>query len=153
RLGPRNPSLGWPVVISGFLQSMARTCAARSIAIILSGMGYDGSDQLGAIKRAGGTTVAQSDAQFRSMPRAAVATGQIDWQLSARDIGKRLALIPSNNKTHPPPIDTMLRRQLGNAALSAAEQPDDFDVQGDREDMAGNRYHNEGWDAWHYQTI
>jgi two-component system, chemotaxis family, CheB/CheR fusion protein len=84
---------GWPVLISGFLQSMVLTCASRSIAVIVSGMGYDGSNALGAIKQNGGVTFAQSGAEYDSMPNAAMATGHIDWMLDADEIGKKLTTI------------------------------------------------------------
>ena len=81
----------WPVLISVFLQSLADECGPRSIAIILSGMGYDGSSALHAIKAGGGRTFAQSDAQFGSMPNRARETGFIDFWLPAYEIGESLA--------------------------------------------------------------
>lgn len=82
---------GWPTVISVFLCSLAVMCTSRATAIIVSGMGFDGSSAFPAIKRAGGRTFAQSDACFSGMPQAAVATGCVDFILSAHAIGGHLA--------------------------------------------------------------
>jgi chemotaxis response regulator CheB len=84
---------GWPTLISDFMRSMANMCARRGVAIIVSGMGYDGSSALPAIKEAGGWTFAQSDADYMSMPQAAIDTKNIDFILSADEIGTRLALL------------------------------------------------------------
>jgi len=93
QLAPRALLPGWPILISGFLQSMVTTCASRSIVVIVSGMGYDGSNALGAIKRVGGVTFAQAGAEYDSMPNAAMATGHVDSMLAANEIGKRLTTI------------------------------------------------------------
>lgn len=84
-------SHGWPILISEFLISLAKTCHSRAIAIILSGLGYDGSGGLAAVKKAGGWTLAQSDAQYLDMPQAAIDTEHIDFVLRAREIGRYLA--------------------------------------------------------------
>ena len=52
---PRKPR-GWPMTISIFLLSLAEACGQRAIAVILSGMGHDGSAAQKAIKAAGGMT-------------------------------------------------------------------------------------------------
>lgn len=91
RLEPYAKSNGWPVLISVFLESLADECGPRSIAIILSGMGFDGSSALYSIKTGGGRTFAQSDARWDSMPNRARATGFIDFWQSASEIGESLA--------------------------------------------------------------
>lgn len=89
-------SAGWPTLISVFMSSMASMCASRAIAIIVSGMGFDGSSALCAIKDAGGWTFAQSDADYMSMPQAAIDTKKIDFILSADEIGKLLASLDTH---------------------------------------------------------
>lgn len=81
---------GWPKTINIFLCSLAESAGARAVAVILSGLDGDGSAALKAIKEGGGTTFAQSDAAFDSMPRAAVETGHIDRLLPASGIAKAL---------------------------------------------------------------
>jgi two-component system CheB/CheR fusion protein len=84
---------GWPTVISDFLFSLASGCTSRAIAIIVSGMGHDGSAGLIAVKRAGGQTFAQSDAFYHNMPEAAIDTEYVDFISSASIIGKYLATL------------------------------------------------------------
>lgn len=91
RLQTYSRSRSWPVLISVFLESLAEECGPRSIAIILSGMGHDGSSALHSIKEGGGRTFAQSDAQFDSMPNRARATGFVDFWLPASRIGESVA--------------------------------------------------------------
>lgn len=90
RVADRKEPRGWPVIISVFLKSMARARGSQFAAVILSGMGRDGSSALGAVKAAGGTTFAQSDALFSSMPEEACATGFVDFFLPAFEIGEAL---------------------------------------------------------------
>ena len=105
---------GWPTIISDFMVSLARTCRSRATAIILSGMGHDGSSALAAIKQAGGRTFVQSDAGFSSMPEAAVATNCVDFLLSANGIGKHLA-----SRSAPPRRPAAGRRPAPRKAASA----------------------------------
>jgi two-component system CheB/CheR fusion protein len=87
--GPKQE--GWPVTISAFLFSLATTCKARAVVVILSGMGDDGSSALASIKAKGGATLVQSDPSYKSMPDSANCTGFVDHVLTATNIGKHLA--------------------------------------------------------------
>lgn len=87
---------GWPTLISDFLFSLASTCASRAIAIVVSGIGYDGSGALAAVKKRGGSTLAQSDAEWLDMPQAAVNTSHVDLVLSANEIGRYLASLSAH---------------------------------------------------------
>ena len=71
------------------LESMATSFGARLIAVILSGSGNDGTVGIAAVKKAGGTTIAQdpSEAEFLSMPKSAIATGCVDRVLRLAQIG------------------------------------------------------------------
>lgn len=82
---------GWPTLITDFLRSVARLGGSRAVAVILSGMGDDGSAALGAVKASGGTVIVQSDPLYDSMPRQAIATGYVDLILSPAQIGKHLS--------------------------------------------------------------
>ncbi|GAA4644430.1 chemotaxis protein CheB [Pontixanthobacter gangjinensis] len=66
--------------IDKFFRSMAEERSRQAVGIILSGTGSDGSLGLRELKAAGGIVIAQSPdtAQFDGMPRAAIATGQVD---------------------------------------------------------------------------
>lgn len=59
------------------LQSMARELGPAAVGIVITGMGEDGAAGLSDIRRAGGTTIAESEATavVFGMPAAAVALG------------------------------------------------------------------------------
>lgn len=72
------PSADW------LFESAAASFGDHHIAVVLSGMLSDGARQLRAVKRMGGTVLAQlpSDAAFPDMPAAAIATGFVDRVVS-----------------------------------------------------------------------
>ena len=72
-----------------------RSLAAQrgdDFAIVLSGAGSDGAIGIKAVKEAGGIILVQDpgEAEYGSMPRAAVTTGLADFVLPVRDIARRL---------------------------------------------------------------
>jgi two-component system chemotaxis response regulator CheB len=81
-------------------ESVAASFAARALAVVLSGTGSDGARGVQAIKKAGGTVIAQDEdtSEFFGMPSAAIATGNVDIVLP-------LALISSAlvGLLQPPP--------------------------------------------------
>lgn len=66
--------------IDTFLRSLARDQRERSIGIILSGTGTNGSEGVKAVKPEGGLILAQTPdtAEFDGMPQAAIRTGLVD---------------------------------------------------------------------------
>ncbi len=75
-----------------FFRSLAEAHRERAISIVLSGAGSDGSVGLTRIKELGGITIAQrpEEAEFPSMPRAAITTGMVDLVLSVPEMPQRL---------------------------------------------------------------
>ena len=73
-------------------ESVAKQFGNRAIALVLSGALRDGSRGIGFIKDAGGLTIAEDpcDAEFPSMPLAAVSTGNVDKVLPLLEIGPAL---------------------------------------------------------------
>ncbi|HET9224572.1 MAG TPA: chemotaxis protein CheB [Roseiflexaceae bacterium] len=71
---------GHRMPIDHFFQSLATDQGARSIGIILSGTGSDGTLGLVAIKEQGGMTMAQApeSARFDAMPQSVIARGVVD---------------------------------------------------------------------------
>jgi two-component system, chemotaxis family, protein-glutamate methylesterase/glutaminase len=65
----------------------------RSIAVVLSGMGSDGTAGLRMIKQMGGRVIVQDEhsAEFASMPGAAIRAGNVDAILPLDDIAPTLA--------------------------------------------------------------
>ena len=69
--------------------AVAQEFGPASVGIIMTGMGEDGAEGLGAIKRAGGMTVAQSEdtCVVSGMPRAAILKGHATKILSLDALG------------------------------------------------------------------
>ncbi|HEY6253367.1 MAG TPA: chemotaxis protein CheB [Candidatus Angelobacter sp.] len=78
-------------------ESVAGTYGSRSVGVVLSGSGRDGSAGIRTIKESGGVTIAQmpEKAEFRHMPEAAIETGCIDFILPLEKIGHKLTEICS----------------------------------------------------------
>jgi two-component system CheB/CheR fusion protein len=92
RLTPREKPAGQHLPIDGFFRDLAEDVGERAVGVVLSGSGLDGSHGLLAIKAAGGLTFAQEplSAKFDSMPKAAIATGEVDLVLPPEQIGAEL---------------------------------------------------------------
>ncbi len=102
RLTPKGPrSMTLPIDV--FFQSLAKQHGDRTVGIILSGTGSDGSRGLLAINEAGGLLMVQDpeDAKFDGMPRSAIATGLVDEVL---------------------PIDAMPARIMAHLSRTTAER-------------------------------
>jgi len=69
-------------------ESVAAVYGPRVIACVLTGTGNDGAMGGSAVKSRGGTVVveARATAEFPGMPRAAVATGNVDFVLALEEI-------------------------------------------------------------------
>ncbi len=78
--------------IDFLLNSLAQDCPERTIGVILSGTGADGSLGLMALHEAGGLTIAQvpDEAEYDGMPRAAIAAGAVDLVLPVKEIAATL---------------------------------------------------------------
>jgi two-component system CheB/CheR fusion protein len=74
------------------LNSLGRECGARTVCVVLSGTGADGSLGLRAVKAKGGLVIAQEvgEAQYDGMPQSAIATGDVDLVLPAAKIAEAL---------------------------------------------------------------
>src|SRR2546427_2462203 len=76
-------------------ESVAASYKDRSIAVVLSGTGSDGSRGVKAIKKMGGTVIVQDEktAEFFGMPGAAVQTGSVDFILPLDEIPSALVTL------------------------------------------------------------
>src|SRR6267378_6019610 len=94
KLIPRNKVDGRHHPIDLFLESLALDQRHKSIAIILSGTGSDGTQGMDEIKAAGGITFAQDEsAAYEGMPRSAAMAGAVDFRLAPADIARELGKI------------------------------------------------------------
>jgi two-component system, chemotaxis family, CheB/CheR fusion protein len=101
-----------------------RSAAERvgdGFAVVLSGAGSDGAIGVRAVKEAGGIILVQDpqEAEYSSMPRAAIASGVADFILPVRELAMRLVelirLKQTSSQTQEPEIDEeQLRRVLAH---------------------------------------
>ncbi|MHB1459126.1 MAG: chemotaxis protein CheB [Armatimonadota bacterium] len=75
-----------------FFESLATEKGSKSIGVIVSGMGTDGTLGLKAIKEVSGVIMVQdpNTAKFDGMPRSAINTGQVDFIAPIDDLSKKL---------------------------------------------------------------
>ncbi|MFZ4625591.1 MAG: chemotaxis protein CheB, partial [Rhodoferax sp.] len=83
---------GQRLPIDFFFKSLAADQRERAIGIVLSGTGSDGTLGVRAIKSAGGMVMAQTPetTEFDGMPRSAIATAVVDYQLGANQMAAQL---------------------------------------------------------------
>lgn len=85
----RGPS---PRPITIFFQSLASDYNDKSIAVVLSGTGSDGSEGIVSVHQSGGLTLTQdSSAEFGDMPDRAEATGEVDVMLAPREMASSIS--------------------------------------------------------------
>jgi len=103
--------------------SLAQDQGSNAIGIVLSGNGSDGMLGVRALKDAGGMVMVQSTAscEFDGMPRCAIATGAVDFQLPPADMPRQLmdylgwtAGTPSHRDA---PVSTEFANALNKAFL------------------------------------
>jgi two-component system chemotaxis response regulator CheB len=79
--------------IDVLFESASEVYGPALVGVVLTGANADGAAGLAAIKRRGGTTIAQSpgSAAVRAMPEAAIATGAVDHVLPPAEIAALLS--------------------------------------------------------------
>ncbi|CAM3456121.1 chemotaxis protein CheB [Polaromonas hydrogenivorans] len=89
---------GMHLAIDLFFRTLAQSHQERAMAIVMSGTGMDGAAGLARVKEEGGVTLAQApeDAGYDGMPKAAIATGMVDFVLNAVDMPQRLIELWAN---------------------------------------------------------
>ncbi len=95
RLAPRTEASGLQRPIDDFSVALAEEQGNRSIGVVLSGTGSDGTYGLRVIKAAGGVTFAQDpkSSQWSAMPMSAITAGSVDFVLTPKRIAEELARI------------------------------------------------------------
>ena len=93
-LVPKQPRV-LSLPIDEFFNSAAQVWGARTIGVVLSGTGTDGTRGAGAIHQAGGLLAAQApiDAKFDGMPVSVIASGLVDCIRPVDDLGPWVAEI------------------------------------------------------------
>ncbi len=93
--------------IDAFFRSVARRDVSRTVAVILSGSGSDGSRGARALRDAGAIVLVQSpsESSFSSMPLAAISEGAVDRVLKAKDMPRSIHefMVDRDHKPELPP--------------------------------------------------
>ncbi|MFO7604427.1 MAG: chemotaxis protein CheB [Gammaproteobacteria bacterium] len=115
---------GMRLPVNVLFSSLARAQGERAIAVILSGMGSDGTLGMQAIKAVGGLNVVQEPgtAQFDSMPRSAITAGCADIVAPPDELPARIMAyvtqvpVPDTDMEEetqpapvPPPLENIIR--------------------------------------------
>jgi two-component system CheB/CheR fusion protein len=92
RLADLEHEAGRRVAVDLFFRSLADSHGAHAAAVVLSGADGDGALGIKRIKERGGLTIAQNpgEAEYDGMPRAAIASGLVDWVLNVAEMPKRI---------------------------------------------------------------
>jgi two-component system CheB/CheR fusion protein len=109
---------GHRLPIDFFFRSLAQDQRQRAIGILLSGSGSDGTLGVRAIKGEGGMVMVQSpdSAEYDAMPRSAIATGMVDFELMADKMGAHLGQYVASDlgklppAVSPPTLSSALRK-------------------------------------------
>ena len=110
--------------VDDIFRALARECGDRTIAIVFSGTGSNGSAALGDVREAGGCVIAQSpdSASHAEMPRNAIHTGFVDMVL---DPGQMVPALVRNlqrlRDASPAPAEPGGRSVAPAAADTAAD--------------------------------
>lgn len=112
--------------IDTFFRSLAFAHRERAIGIVLSGSGDDGAQGLKRLKETGGVAIAQSpeDAEFNSMPNAAIESGAVDFVLPVAEMPSKLTALWNNARSiqlPDPPADLDVQRSSPSAEMLAEE--------------------------------
>ena len=94
---------GQRLPIDFFFRSLAQDQREQAIGIVLSGTGSDGTLGVRAIKGGGGMVMVQTpeSTEFDGMPRSALATGLVDYELPAAEMAAHLMAYAVHAYGHP----------------------------------------------------
>ena len=102
------------VAVDLFLRTLAEAHGDRAFAVVLSGLGSDGALGVRRINECGGVAIAQlpAEAEFDSMPRAAIGTGLVDLVLPVAEMPGRLRSMWSNIREMRLPAEADLQHPV-----------------------------------------
>ena len=82
--------------------SLAQEFGINGVAVIMTGMGEDGAEAMGAVKAAGGLTVAQDEQScvVYGMPKAAIEKGYVNRVVPLEVLGQTLQVQCAAERAH-----------------------------------------------------
>ena len=120
---------GQRLPIDFFFRSLAQDQRERAICVVLSGTGSDGTQGVRAIKGEGGMVMAQSpeSTEYDGMPRSAIATGLVDYELPPAEMPAQLMAYVSHafdNGVRTAILSVVQSRSCDEEGLHPAARPD-----------------------------
>ncbi|HET9961540.1 MAG TPA: CheR family methyltransferase [Nitrospiraceae bacterium] len=108
---------GWRTPIDFFLRHLAEDQGEKAVAVILSGMGTDGTLGMKSVKEHLGLAMVQDSAssKYSSMPKAALGTGLVDYVAPAHELPAKLVAYSQRAKQ---PKGLVLAERTFTASLS-----------------------------------
>jgi two-component system, chemotaxis family, protein-glutamate methylesterase/glutaminase len=105
--------------------SVAQEFALTAVGVLMTGMGEDGAEGLGAIKAAGGMTIAQSEdtCVVGGMPRAAISKGYATKVLGLENLGAYLVNQYSAERSNPERSDNYDKSDKSEKADKSEKTP------------------------------
>ena len=124
---------GHPTIVDHLFRSLADDQRNRSVAVVFSGTGSDGTLGVTHVREAGGLTMAQDPetAQFADMPESAIGTGDVDVVLSPPELASYLASYARRRAGYTGPDERQIEtgQLLGEITRILQEQTDvDFSL-------------------------
>jgi chemotaxis methyl-accepting protein methylase/chemotaxis response regulator CheB len=109
--------------VDAFLRDLAKSQGERSIGIVLSGCGTDGTSGLRAIKQHGGLTLVQTPetAKYDGMPRSAIAAGLADLVLPVEQMPAQL--IEHSRAAEEQPLRDLTLQERPTKEAHGSQQP------------------------------
>ena len=103
-----------------FFRDLADAHGSRSVCVVLSGTGPNGSAGLKRVKECGGLVIAQdpTEAAFADMPNNAIATGQVDLVLPLAAMPGRIADFQARAQQQ------QLHEELPSPVMEIADEPE-----------------------------
>ncbi len=100
RLNKEPPKTGLRPCVDRLMKSVADIYGEGSVGVILTGMGADGTEGLGVIKKSKGKTIVQdrNSSVVFGMPASAIKSGCADKIVPLRDIAKEIVKTVSNKE-------------------------------------------------------
>jgi two-component system chemotaxis response regulator CheB len=89
---PSRPETLFIPSVDVMLSSVLQAYGARTVGILMTGIGNDGADQMVAVRKAGGLTIAESEetAVVYGMPREAIERGGAEYIAPSYEIPQRI---------------------------------------------------------------
>ena len=108
---------GHRLPVDFLFRSLAQDQRERAIGIVMSGTGSDGSLGVRAIKSEGGMVMVQlpDSCEFDGMPRSAIATGLVDYELSPAEMPAQLMAYVGQAFGRPPRLAALATPLTENA--------------------------------------